>query len=759
MLTLYRPPRKVASDSDGETLASDETVILPPGRPYLTKINGKLVMARDKKEKAVDIGRDLLGEAFGFANRVKRIPRAKSLERYKPPLMVGGVPYQPQQQLMYPAPVPQPAFAPTMIQPLQQQLITAPQNASKNDLELLKEIDADYRYRVTGTGIQRQSSAQLLTSASTEEVTSKTTITITKHICANCGRLRSRKYHKENPIKSGDSPAPAFCGKCQKEVSSTSNSDSSTDEKKKLKRKKGKQKQKRKGKKDRKKDSDSSEDEPSSPKLKQKQKQEAKKVDSGEDESEVSEPQEKPKAKAKKRGPKKVHSREYIREEIEYSDKEVEVESGGRSSQRYGSHANRRPLSPFVPQSYIRTRSTDRTNIRSPSPYYEYVAASSISKPENTTGQWNRRSTLQSGEADGFEPIRGYPKHPNYREEYIYDHPQRSNYEQFDEIYEAAPPRSNRNSYEAPEISEYSFEEREQKASYDFQEAAYRNQREGETKGNQGARPWDEPHEIYPSPRDEKEVMTERYAYKPKRRGKIEEANASRYYQNDWSQDKPIPSREARRKGYRRDFYQDSEITVSEISTKNNDRLNSPPEQHLPRAPTPPSPIPSTSIADILPTRPIQRQRSREELAQKVNHERGRESTKQSSRERSLSRSRSRTRAQSNHRPPFVQEATDGGTEKSLIPSPNRSRNHSRVPSAEESHILDEVSGMTAHERIAEAGVRHVTFRERPESISSSSTERKEGAQGWGHKENDAEAEVEGAHHGVWDTGATGSDW
>ena len=52
--------------------------------------------------------------------------------------------------------------------------------------------------------------------------------TITKHICANCGRLRSRKYQAGNPIIAGEVPTPAFCRKCQKDSSSTeAESDSS----------------------------------------------------------------------------------------------------------------------------------------------------------------------------------------------------------------------------------------------------------------------------------------------------------------------------------------------------------------------------------------------------------------------------------------------------------------------------------------------------------------------------------------------------
>jgi len=49
----------------------------------------------------------------------------------------------------------------------------------------------------------------------------RTNFTVTKHICANCGNLRSRKYQSEHPIVAGEVPTPAFCRKCQKDASST----------------------------------------------------------------------------------------------------------------------------------------------------------------------------------------------------------------------------------------------------------------------------------------------------------------------------------------------------------------------------------------------------------------------------------------------------------------------------------------------------------------------------------------------------------
>ena len=47
------------------------------------------------------------------------------------------------------------------------------------------------------------------------------------HICANCKNPRSKKYQVRHPIKKGETPPPGFCGKCQKEETS---SDDESDE-------------------------------------------------------------------------------------------------------------------------------------------------------------------------------------------------------------------------------------------------------------------------------------------------------------------------------------------------------------------------------------------------------------------------------------------------------------------------------------------------------------------------------------------------
>jgi hypothetical protein len=77
-------------------------------------------------------------------------------------------------------------------------------------------------------------------------------------------------------------------------------------------------------------------------------------------------------------------------------------------------------------------------------------------------------------------------------------------------------------------------------------------------------------------------------------------------------------------------------------------------------------------------------------------------------------RKRDATEVSSSYQPPFVRQATDGATEKTLIVSPRRNR--SRDPS-----YVDEVaSDMTERERIVERETKRVTFRD-PSSDSLSS--------------------------------------
>jgi hypothetical protein len=248
----YKPPRRKSEESSP---SSELDSLIPAGTPYFTKVNGKLVMARSKrKDTATDIAIDLLGEAFG-GPRTKIIrKRAKSVDQSTTPLRIAGAPNMTQQPVPYGAPMPQYAFPPQGIpQPMPMPMLQIPQypnqpptfvpSPTEKDLNQLKRIDAHFN-KVLAKQASRESMGHK--EKLVEKVTEvKTTITITKHVCANCGRLRSKKYHHDHPIKAGEQPAPAFCKKCQRDASSTSCSDRSSTIKEKKKKSKTNSKSKK----------------------------------------------------------------------------------------------------------------------------------------------------------------------------------------------------------------------------------------------------------------------------------------------------------------------------------------------------------------------------------------------------------------------------------------------------------------------------------------------------------------------------------
>jgi len=205
---------------------------LPPGQPYLAKVNGRLVLARDKSKKP-RYSLNLLGEAFGVTTKILH-KRSKSVEKLsKTPIVINGITYVPQlPQAPYTAPIPQGPFAP--IQYPHPQSYVAPKPTEK-DLKRLNQIDAHFRKTVAAEELPTPKFADV-----------KTTITIIKHICAHCGRVRSPRYQHDNPIKPGDIPAPAFCRKCQRDAESTSCSESEDEKVKRQAKKSAKNKKKSK---------------------------------------------------------------------------------------------------------------------------------------------------------------------------------------------------------------------------------------------------------------------------------------------------------------------------------------------------------------------------------------------------------------------------------------------------------------------------------------------------------------------------------
>lgn len=233
-----------------ESLTKEEyRKIIPIGKPYLTTVNGKLVFARDKpKEESSEEEEeveepskstlDLLGEAFGVRTKIVHHKRAKSAEMpATEPVVIGGVTYVPLAQTVpSTAPIAQQPFPPhqqpfpgpaTPVQyypyypqafyppppppsplPLPQQsrgFFSRARAPSKPEVTRLVELEED--------------------EPKVEIVEVKTTITQIRHICAECGSVRSRRFHVANPIKPGEIPPPMFCGRCQRDASFTSEAD------------------------------------------------------------------------------------------------------------------------------------------------------------------------------------------------------------------------------------------------------------------------------------------------------------------------------------------------------------------------------------------------------------------------------------------------------------------------------------------------------------------------------------------------------
>lgn len=139
----------------------------------------------------------------------------------------------------------------------------------------------------------------------------------------------------------------------------------------------------------------------------------------------------------------------------------------------------------------------------------------------------------------------------------------------------------------------------------------------------------------------------------------------------------------------------------------------------MPRAPSPPSTVYNSREPDNWPAQPPYPVSSDSDIPERLSRARKGHGFEyppsynpQRWRERSRSRSTSRSRPA---RPAYVREATDSGNEKSLIPSPKRSRSRGR-----ESVRYGEVTAteLAERERRAESEARHVSFRDTPSMLS-----------------------------------------
>lgn len=219
---------------------------------YVTKENGRLVMIRPRQEKLFDICIDLLVEVFGkysrpnmkeevkksrgetvppkeptmgpsegFTNPPLFNPNANLIEPTPTQSIMGPLVPQPgiyrfgnrQLALMPINPQPGPAMPPQLGHPYSQLNWMYPQSSSMVSFNY-PPISTDPRQFITNLAPNSEGASQAPT-------------TVTKHICADCGRLRSRKYQHEHPLKPGEIPTPAFCKRCQKDAMSTEESEDS----------------------------------------------------------------------------------------------------------------------------------------------------------------------------------------------------------------------------------------------------------------------------------------------------------------------------------------------------------------------------------------------------------------------------------------------------------------------------------------------------------------------------------------------------
>lgn len=232
-------------------MTEDPIKIHLDGSTYVTKVNDKLVMVRERREKLHNICMDLLGEAFGKYSRPKMKDDSKKTEGENVPAQkTEAIPIQ-----NFPAP---PLFNPSanLVGSPPVQVIMGPMGSQpgiyrfgNRQLALLPLNPQGrppnpplmgYPYSQPPWMFPQSSNIsgfnfppmcidprQFVANLAPPEVTSQISVTVTKHVCAECGRLRSRKYQQENPLKPGETPTPAFCKKCQRDVTSTEESDAS----------------------------------------------------------------------------------------------------------------------------------------------------------------------------------------------------------------------------------------------------------------------------------------------------------------------------------------------------------------------------------------------------------------------------------------------------------------------------------------------------------------------------------------------------
>lgn len=251
------------------------------GDTYITKVNGKLVMARERPESAFDIGMDLLGEAFGGASRSKM----KDGNRPSGNMPNMGAQLNDPPQGMGPPPGPQtsspknlqqctggiqpgiyqvgdrqlallpknshgqPVFPPGFLSPPagppgQQGMFPPPVPPGQSGMFLPQSpymngafgggydpgFPHSFPMMAPGYSVPHFAPSFFPNYAAGGAATN----VLGKHVCGHCGRLRSKRYQAANPLKKGEVVVSGFCRRCQKDDTSSEGSEASEERKKKV---------------------------------------------------------------------------------------------------------------------------------------------------------------------------------------------------------------------------------------------------------------------------------------------------------------------------------------------------------------------------------------------------------------------------------------------------------------------------------------------------------------------------------------------
>ena len=205
------------------------------------RINGKLCIVRPSRRKArrsssydlghvLSIGYDLLSEVFdGIAFRMDKDKAEAEAEKssvlHHGPNLLDQNPMAPAMQ----AP-PQPG----VYQQGNRQLVLLPKVPGHGPPPMMHQGHFGYPQQPFMYGGQPQmvpmmgnmgfggfNSQYDKPAPAAASVATPTSITVTRHLCANCGNLRSKKYQAAHPLQVGDTAPVSFCRKCEKEFRST----------------------------------------------------------------------------------------------------------------------------------------------------------------------------------------------------------------------------------------------------------------------------------------------------------------------------------------------------------------------------------------------------------------------------------------------------------------------------------------------------------------------------------------------------------